>query len=550
MWVWSRSLKPVECNWCSRVLASVGESIPERFDTDRAHYIVYWKSIEARRAPFERAYAAKIARVLSETRILAQSTYRNTQSSTSVEHAIRQSLPKKLRTVLHQLYADVGSHFGSQNSILSSIKATAGEYDPFSDPKMRAWFDAVVGPRITNATNFTAEDINRIIRDAIEKGRSLQDTVASLADSYGLSDTRATTIARTETVSAGNAGTYFSVIANMGTGLIKIWLATQDDRTRDSHINANGQKKQIEEPFKVDGSELLFPGDASLGAHGKELVNCRCTLTFERDRSARNTPAVVTGAQLRARLLGDYGSRRDTLNNVNVEIGDNLEKFNRFIKDGVSANDEEVVALRNLLAQLRDQASALKKQLDLSGELLQPTSAGLKQYVTGGPGPLTRKRIDEAFEFVSRMIGSQSDLKGFTIQVDVSSTPIRAHAINASVFIDSRTPTQVIVHEIGHVVEQGDALVRAQIRALYKERTVGERAISLNKATGRSGYAADEITKVDKWIDPYMGKLYDHGMTELLSMGLEYMYNDPVKLMRKDPELFDIIINALRRLAK
>jgi uncharacterized protein with gpF-like domain len=151
---------------------------------------------------------------------------------------------------------------------------------------MRAWFNSFIGARVTRLANFTAKDINRLIHAAIDAGNSMQDTIAELEDAYSLSNVRATTIARTETVSAGNAGNYFSVLANIGTNLNKVWLSTQDDRTRDSHIEANKQKQEIEDPFIVGGSQLLFPGDPSLGATARQLINCRCTLYFERIRRA------------------------------------------------------------------------------------------------------------------------------------------------------------------------------------------------------------------------------------------------------------------------
>ncbi|MBE3128383.1 MAG: AAA family ATPase [Actinobacteria bacterium] len=36
--------------------------------------------------------------------------------------------------------------------------------------------------------------------------------------------------------------------------------------------------------------------------------------------------------------------------------------------------------------------------------------------------------------------------------------------------------------------------------------------------------------------------------SEILSMGLEYFYNDPIKLTTKDPGIFDSIYNAVREI--
>jgi len=43
-----------------------------------------------------------------------------------------------------------------------------------------------------------------------------------------------------------------------------------------------------------------------------------------------------------------------------------------------------------------------------------------------------------------------------------------------------------------------------------------------------------------------MNKILDILLSEILSMGLEYFYSDPIKLATKDPGMFDSIYNAVR----
>jgi uncharacterized protein with gpF-like domain len=54
------------------------------------------------------------------------------------------------------------------------------------------------------------------------------------------------------------------------------WDATLDEKTRPHHYEADGQTVMIDEPFIVAGEKLMFPGDDSLGATAKNLLNCRC----------------------------------------------------------------------------------------------------------------------------------------------------------------------------------------------------------------------------------------------------------------------------------
>jgi uncharacterized protein with gpF-like domain len=56
------------------------------------------------------------------------------------------------------------------------------------------------------------------------------------------------------------------------------WIATQDDRVRDEHSEADGQVRSIAEPFDVGGAQMFYPGDPS--GDPSLTVNCRCTIAF------------------------------------------------------------------------------------------------------------------------------------------------------------------------------------------------------------------------------------------------------------------------------
>lgn len=58
----------------------------------------------------------------------------------------------------------------------------------------------------------------------------------------------------------------------------KSWSAAAD--ARETHGDANAQTVPKEEPYFVGGFQLMFPGDTSLGADLKEIINCRCSSLF------------------------------------------------------------------------------------------------------------------------------------------------------------------------------------------------------------------------------------------------------------------------------
>lgn len=86
--------------------------------------------------------------------------------------------------------------------------------------------------------------------------------------------TRAQRIARTESTGAYNAAG-IAALADEGEEE-KVWIATEDARTRPSHAAADRQRVPLVQPFEVGASTLMMPGDPSGPAH--EVVNCRCTL--------------------------------------------------------------------------------------------------------------------------------------------------------------------------------------------------------------------------------------------------------------------------------
>lgn len=114
--------------------------------------------------------------------------------------------------------------------------------------------------------------------EGIPKIRDRVDNILSTTDSPRWPN-RATVIARTETLGALNAGRFDAFRAeaeDFGIELEKIWLATEDSRTRPTHNAADLQRVPLETPFVVGGFSLMFPGDPT--GPPQEVIQCRCTL--------------------------------------------------------------------------------------------------------------------------------------------------------------------------------------------------------------------------------------------------------------------------------
>lgn len=150
-------------------------------------------------------------------------------------------------------------------------------------------------------TRYLAEVTNRMVRlpdevfdlvaGQISQGVNLGEGIPQLATRVDtvLSTTeserwpnRATVVARTETIGALNAGRADAFRAfdderdEDEPELEKLWLATDDNRTRPTHAEAEEQRVPVDKPFIVGGFELMFPGDPTGPA--QEVIQCRCTM--------------------------------------------------------------------------------------------------------------------------------------------------------------------------------------------------------------------------------------------------------------------------------
>lgn len=143
--------------------------------------------------------------------------------------------------------------------------------------------------RMVNFSDDLWEVAREQLVEGFHEGESIEELRDRLVNVVGLTEKRATVVARTEVISASNAGSLAMVQYADFTGT-KTWLATEDHRTRPTHVIAEGQTVGLEENFSVGGSSLQFPGDPS-GAP-EEVIQCRCTLTYTLD----DDPSIVVAS--------------------------------------------------------------------------------------------------------------------------------------------------------------------------------------------------------------------------------------------------------------
>lgn len=113
--------------------------------------------------------------------------------------------------------------------------------------------------------------------EGFEQGESIPQLADRLRASAGVSARTGVLVARTQVIEASNAGS-FAVAQASGLQMKKEFIATPDLRTRPTHLAADGQRVDLNEPFIVGGYSAMFPAAPSLPP--AERYNCRCTMGY------------------------------------------------------------------------------------------------------------------------------------------------------------------------------------------------------------------------------------------------------------------------------
>ena len=122
-----------------------------------------------------------------------------------------------------------------------------------------------------NTLNRVDENINQILSDGYKSGKGIDVVAQNITRRFDqLSTWESKRIARTEIHTAHNQG-IMRTYTDLGVEYTQ-WIAADDDRTRDSHIEVNGEIIPFGETYS---NGLEYPGDTN--GPIEEWINCRCS---------------------------------------------------------------------------------------------------------------------------------------------------------------------------------------------------------------------------------------------------------------------------------
>jgi SPP1 gp7 family putative phage head morphogenesis protein len=155
-----------------------------------------------------------------------------------------------------------------------------GSFDLDEPDVARALDDRI--EELAGQVTATTEQVLRsqVLAHGVAEGESVPELRARIQRVFtNLSDYRATMIARTETVGGYNQASFLAALDAGATR--KTWLATADQRTRETHRQENGNTAAMNKRFTLTKSR--WPADPT--APAAQSIQCRCALTFEFEES-------------------------------------------------------------------------------------------------------------------------------------------------------------------------------------------------------------------------------------------------------------------------
>lgn len=232
----------------------------------------YWKAVDRRRGSYQGSFFRAIKRrFLEEQRAVLEAFEAGGLVLAEAAHLAQL---EEWRKLLKQLGAKVMEDFGS--STFDGFKSAfmlqeRKDFDVYTDEVQR-FIEENVGIKISGISETTLKALKAAVAEGESLGESVAEISARMQVVYdGFGSQRAFLIARTEVISYSNAGSRYAA-KQTGLNLEKEWIATRDDKTRASHEDMDGERRDMDEPYS---NGLMFPGDP----HGRagEIIQCRCT---------------------------------------------------------------------------------------------------------------------------------------------------------------------------------------------------------------------------------------------------------------------------------
>lgn len=283
----------------------------------------------------------------------------------------------------------------------------------------------------------------------------------------------------------------------------------------------------------------------------------RVVRDLDRELVAARERVLEVNPQLRAMSLADRDAALSgLLRDVNRRLDDAIAAVR-----AVEARGEELsrrLATANE-AVLAASARATEAKRELDAFLRVRSQATIANARTGHPdGTVSTKvrirdagmqaRADDAVDWLNTHTVFGNGTRDVVADLRRRDARARYRPWERTAYVSRFDGASVYVHELAHAIEHASPSVGRRAVAYRESRTVGERAVKMQRLRPGAGYGAREVSKPDAFRHPYVGVIYDEIASEIVSMGLQWMYENPIAFAREDPGHFDFILRLMKGL--
>lgn len=205
--------------------------------------------------------------------------------------------------------------------------------------------DSKISEDLYTALGVDTEKLKTSVASEITRGlasdMAYDDIARNIRNASKAPLSRAKTIVATEAHRIQEASTYDAQkkAKSKGADIVRQWNSTMDGNTRPTHRHLDGQIREMDEPFEMDGKSAMYPGDFGDPA---EDCNCRC-VTLQRARWALGESELETLKQ-RAEFFGlDKTKSFEDFKEKYLNSSKTIEKYE---ESGIIKTDNIVRAAR------------------------------------------------------------------------------------------------------------------------------------------------------------------------------------------------------------
>lgn len=174
----------------------------------------------------------------------------------AMQQSLRQHLPEALSAVLnesgHASYAQLVGRLKANGRLRVAASVKVGGFDQ-ADPGAVAWVESHAAETIDGVSETTRTMIRNLIEQAFVEQFDVDQLTSEIEAVIG-DEVRAEEIARTETMTASNAGQQQAWSQAVDDGLLtgqekQEWIVTPDDRLCPECEDMDGEQAGLDEPF-------------------------------------------------------------------------------------------------------------------------------------------------------------------------------------------------------------------------------------------------------------------------------------------------------------